>query len=442
MVTQLVSQWGETVTMKQQCDNRRTTEASSQEKGVPVEPVVLDLCCGGGGMSLGFHMAGYHIGLGVDSDPLVCQTHAHNHGGRCVQADITGIHDPERFVRTHGLERVDVIIGGPPCQGFSRVGRGKLRNLLKDPTYIHDPRNQLYKEFIRFVEVLRPLYFVMENVPDMQYYRDDDGLLIEKATRCLTGLGYVASAQVLHADQHGVPQTRTRLFLIGNRLGHEIPDLSSVARQETVTVWQAISDLPIVPHGHREDEMEYHPRGELTGYQREMRKGAADVLYNHQTRWHNDQDLAAFAWLPEGGRYVDLPDEYKRYRDDVFKDKYWKLYRDRASWTIEAHIGKDTYRHIYPSQPGEPEPPRTISVREAARLQSFPDHFRFVGPFTRQFYQVGNAVPPLLARAVAIAIYPSVLSGMVGLPCAVVSQPEDGSGRRASGVTPAVQCTW
>jgi len=351
-------------------------------------------------------MAGCHIGLGVDNDLLACKTHAFNFDGCCVQADITLIASPKDFIKVHGLECVDVIIGGPPCQGFSRVGRGKIRSLLNDPTYIHDPRNQYYKEFIRFVETLQPLYFVIENVPDMQYYADGDGLLLHKAVRRLEEIGYNVRWDVLHADHYGVPQTRRRLFVIGNRLRQEICWPEKTHEGKPITVWQAISDLPAVPHGHRQDEMPYVPGCELNEYQRLMRQGAGDVLYNHQTRWHNAQDLEAFAWLPEGGKYFHLPEEYKRYRDDIFRDKYWKLYRDRPSWTVEAHIGKDTYRHIYPSRRGEPEPPRTISVREAARLQSFPDRFRLLGAFTKQFYQVGNAVPPLLAKAVAEAILP------------------------------------
>ena len=387
-------------------------------------PVVLDVFCGAGGMSLGFEMAGYHIGLGVEKEELPYKTHSHNFDGRCYLGDIHDIQDPWAFIREHGLEQVDVIIGGPPCQGFSRVGRGKIRSLLNDSTYIHDPRNQYYKEFIRFVQALHPLYFVMENVPDMRYYADGDGLLLHKVLRKLEGLGYKVGWDVLQADHYGVPQTRRRLFVIGNRLGQAIPWPEKTHEGKPVTVWQAINDLPVVPHGHREDEMLYAPRCVLNGYQSLMRRGAGDVLYNHQTRWHNKQDLEAFAWLREGGKYVELPDEYKRYRDDIFKDKYWKLYRDRPSWTIEAHIGKDTYRHIYPSREGEPEPPRTISVREAARLQSFPDRFRFLGPFTRQFFQVGNAVPPLLTKAVAEAILPDVLMGMAERAVAGAMVPE------------------
>jgi len=373
-------------------------------------------------MSLGFQMAGYYIGLGVDKEPLPFRTHDHNFDGRCVQEEITTISDPRAFIQEHGLEHVDVIIGGPPCQGYSRVGRGKIRNLKNDPTYIHDPRNQYYREFIRFIEMLRPLYFVLENVPDMQYYADGEGLVLEKTLRRLSELGYTGGPDdrpmwsVLQADHYGVPQTRKRLFIVGNRLEIPVRWPRCTHLNRPVTVWKAIGDLPIIAHFCREDEMPYRPR-QRTAYQRRMRQGMRErglqgILFNHQTRWHNQQDLHAFAWMPEGGKYVDLPKRFKRYRDDIFKDKYRKLIRDQPSWTIEAHIGKDTYRHIYPAGLGDVEPPRTISVREAARLQSFPDWFRFIGPFTRQFYQVGNAVPPLLAKPVAEAILPGVLVGM------------------------------
>lgn len=378
------------------------------------EPVVLDLFCGAGGMSLGFEMAGYRIGLGVEKEELPFQTHCLNFGGRCHPGDIRDVDDPEDFVRKHGIGRVDVVIGGPPCQGFSRVGRGKIRSLRKDPAYIHDPRNQFYTQFVRFVEAIKPSHFVMENVPDLQHYLDEeDGeeLLLEKALRRFRGLGYTVDWQVLESHHYGVPQTRKRLFIVGVPAGQQVP-WPEKTHKKAVTVWQALSDLPIVSHGHRQDEMPYKRRRSMTKYQRLMRQGSNGMLYNHQTRWHNEQDLAAFAWLSEGGKYTELPEEYKRYRDDIFKDKYWKLYRKRPSWTVEAHIGKDTYRHIYPNKDGEPQPPRTISVREAARLQSFPDRFRFCGPFTKQFTQVGNAVPPLLAEAVAKSIMPSVLNSM------------------------------
>lgn len=373
------------------------------------QPVVLDLFCGAGGMSQGFKMAGYEIGLGIDVDLLACQTHNHNFNGHTVCKDLQEIENPGEFIREQGIERVDIIIGGPPCQGFSRVGRGKIRKLRNDPDFINDPRNRLYKEFIRFVDDLKPAYFVMENVPDMRFYVDKGESLLDKILRIFNGLGYTTETRVLLAADYGVPQMRRRLFIIGNRLGKAITWPEPIYEQgKYVTVWDAISDLPIVDTNHRNDEIPYLPRGAQTRFQSLMRQGANGLLYNHQTRWHNEQDIEAFGKMPEGGKYKDLPSQYKRYRDDIFKDKYRKLKRGEPSWTIEAHIGKDTYRYIYPSIIGEPEPPRTISVREAARLQSFPDSFRFLGPFTKQFYQVGNAVPPLLAKAIAEHFKPQI----------------------------------
>jgi DNA (cytosine-5)-methyltransferase 1 len=376
------------------------------------KPIVVDLFCGAGGMSLGFQMAGYHIGLGIEKEILPWQTHYYNFDESCYHGDISEIVDPEALLEQNGISRVDVIIGGPPCQGYSRVGRGKLAQVGQDRDhYLRDPRNKLWQEFLRFVRVLKPQWFVMENVPDMAGFNDGSGLLIDKILQEFERLGYTCDQRILLAADYGVPQTRNRLFIVGNKCGHPIPwpeATHGTGAHHYVTVWEAISDLPIVKIKHRKDEIPYKPRGTLTEYQLLMREGAGDVLYNHQTRWHNQQDIRAFRWLPEGGKYVDLPDRYKRYRDDIFLDKYWKLRRDAPCWTIEAHIGKDSYRYIYPSRTGEPEPARTISVREAARLQGFPDKFRFYGPFTKQFHQVGNAVPPLLSKAVASAILPCI----------------------------------
>ena len=381
------------------------------------QSVTLDLFCGAGGLSLGFQLAHYSIGLGIDHDPIACRTYMRNFSN-CVQVNMQKISDPQAFIHEHGLDAVDVIIGGPPCQGFSRVGRGKLRQVNNDPNYIHDPRNSLFREFLRFVARLRPLYLVMENVPDMVYYREKGTRVIDQLMSELRSLGYDAvDFKILLAADYGVPQMRQRLFIIGNRVG--IPITWPKPTHEPgkyVTVWDAISDLPIVGTKHREDEMPYISQHKPNEYQRGMREGSDGILYNHQTRWHNDDDIQAFVLLKEGEKYINLPDSLRRYdskqhpekRNKWFRDRYRKLERGKPSWTIEAHIGKDTYRHIYPSRVGEPEPPRTISVREAARLQSFPDSFRFIGSFTSQFHQVGNAVPPLLAKAVADAILPDV----------------------------------
>lgn len=379
------------------------------------KPVVLDLFCGAGGMSLGFEMAGFQIGLGIDKDSNACKTHSHNFGIHVQNVEIEEIEDPVAYVKANEIEKVDVIIGGPPCQGFSRSGRRAIQR-LNGPDYA-DPRNQYPFEFIRFTKALNPLYFVIENVPDMQNYKDNKGLILDQIKDEFEKIGYESTDwRILHADDFGVPQTRKRLFIIGNRIGKTICWPQATIEEDRITVWEAISDLPIITHGVREDQISYEPRTELSVYQKwareytnHVRKHTSTLLTNHQTRWHREEDLEAFEWLKEGGKYVELPKKYKRYRDDIFKDKYRKFYRDRPAWTIEAHIAKDGYRYIYPSRKGEPEPPRTISVREAARIQSFPDSFHFEGAFTRKFYQIGNAVPPLLAKALAETILPSIL---------------------------------
>lgn len=363
---------------------------------------VVDLFCGAGGLSLGFEKAGFNVILGVDSDPECIRTYNSNFREGGVVRDITRIRDIERFVKRHtGGEDVHVLIGGPPCQTYSPVGRIKLRSLGRDPE--KDPRNGLWKWFMKFVKELRPLYFVMENVPGMASIRNNGEVLPDHIVGVARELGYNAEWKILDATDYSVPQTRKRLFIIGNRTGTPIPWPEKRTRKP-VTVWEAISDLPVVPHGFREHEIEYIPRGKLTQYQKRMRRNAGDVLYNHVTRWHREEDLIAFELLPEGGKYTDLPKKLRRYRDDIFQDRYRKLRRDEPSWTIDAHIAKDTYRYIYPSRPGHPEPPRTISVREAARLQSFPDTFVFPEKLTHAFRQIGNSVPPLMAQAVAESV--------------------------------------
>ena len=358
---------------------------------------VLDLFCGAGGLSLGFEMAGFSVVLGIDSDPRCIETYTRNLG-RGVVADITRIRDPVAFLESAtGLKSVDVIIGGPPCQTFSPVGRIKMRSLGRDPDA--DPRNALWMHFMRFVERLKPAWFVMENVPGMASVKFGEQPFPDAVVETARKMGYTAGWRILDASHCGVPQTRKRLFIVGNRMDLPIPWPGKNA--ERVTVWEAISDLEIIPHGFRKHAMPYRPRGKLTEYQELMREGAGKMLYNHVTRWHSEQDLLIFSLLPEGGKYTDIPKELRRYRDDIFMDRYRKLRRDAPSWTLDAHMAKDCYRYIYPSRPGEPEPPRTISVREAARLQSFPDRFVFPESLTHAFRQIGNAVPPLMALAMA-----------------------------------------
>ena len=377
------------------------------------QPIVLDLFCGAGGMSLGFQSAGYKVGLGVEMEKHPAETHKFNFDGRCVQADIQTLVDCQGLLKAHDVSHVDIIVGGPPCQGFSKVGRGKIGKLNNDPLYYkYDPRNKLWQEFFRFVVVLEPAWFVMENVPDLASYDDGTGLLIDTIIHEFEVAKYTVEWRILQAAEYGVPQMRKRLFVVGNRSGLPIPWPEPVIKNsvEYITVWDAIADLPIVNIKHRLDEVVYFPSSELGKYALQMREGAADKVFGHLTRWHRDDDLEAFRLLEEGGKYIDLPERLQRYRTDIFSDRFSKLRREKPSWTLEAHMSKDTYRYIYPTRDGDERPDRTISVREAARLQSFPDRFRFSGKMCPQFRQVGNAVPPLLAKAVAASIYPHIFS--------------------------------
>ncbi|MEM2600998.1 MAG: DNA cytosine methyltransferase [Thermoproteota archaeon] len=345
--------------------------------------LALDLFCGCGGFSLGFEMAGIDVLAGVDIDGDCLKTYARNLRGKAIQADIAGIKDPEEFVKHHlGNHDIDIIFGSPPCQPFSPAGIVKLKSLGVDPSI--DPRLGLWQYFVKFVISLKPCFFVMENVPGFLSAGIPDKIIE------ITGEhGYRCEVAKLDASKFGVPQKRRRVFVFGSLDGRIVlPEGDG----NVVTVYDAISDLPEIPHGNRVNVMEYD-RDPITDYQKRMREHS-QLLYNHVTRSHNVMDLQIFALIPEGGTYLDVPVEMRRYRDDVFHDRYRRLRWDAPSWTLVAHMGKDTLRYVHPSQV------RTISVREAARLQSFPDTFIFPVSMTKAFKQIGNAVPPLLARAV------------------------------------------
>lgn len=373
---------------------------------------VLDLFCGPGGLSFGFRMARFLIAAGVDVDPWSCETYRFNFPGSTVlQADL------EKLEANHDdlPKDIDVIIGGPPCQGFSPVGRVKIASLAKNsvgklkdrvPRFIDDPRNVLYKEFVRMVDAHRPAFFVMENVPGLLSYHD--GRIAELIRQDFEDIGYHTRAALLNAAEFGTPQVRRRVFFIGNRLGLSNPLPIATHRQNTgtpmfdvdlkpyVTVWEAIGDLAGLESGGGAEEQPYPDPAE-SEYQRWARQGS-EILFNHRARRHTERDLKIFDMLKDGVCYKDLPDEYKPYRDDIFHDRLKRLDPAKPSWTVMAHLEKDGYMYIHPTRN------RTITVREAARLQGFPDTFRFMGSRTQQFRQVGTAVPLLLARAVAVEI--------------------------------------
>jgi DNA (cytosine-5)-methyltransferase 1 len=237
-------------------------------------------------------------------------------------------------------------------------------------------------------------------VPDLAEW--DEGAVMVGFCEALRSLGYEADARILHAYEHGVPQHRSRLFIVGVRQGHRF---RWPKRDETrPTLWDAIGDLPELPGGNRNDRLPYGgPASEL---QRRLRKGVSrterDWIHDHITREVRADDLEAFRALPEGGTYTDVPEHLRRYRSDIFTDKYKRLSRSELSRTITAHIARDGYWYIHPLQH------RTLSIREAARIQTFPDWFRFAGEPSHRFRQVGNAVPVLMAEALGRALVESI----------------------------------
>lgn len=366
----------------------------------PSELIVLDLFSGAGGFSLGFRKEGFFIAAGVDRDESSIWTHSHNFLSKSICRDITDIEDPKAFITSLGIPRVDVVIGGPPCQGFSQVGKAAIKKLGLE-TYYHDVLNNLYREFVRFVEVLQPQAFVMENVPAMASFQK--GELVERIKTRFQEIGYEnTDSRILNAKYFGVPQARKRLFIGGVCGSVEFPwPEPNKDQTDFVTVRGAIEDLPSCQPPVREDEMSYDgiPDSE---YQKLMREEVPDgIVYDHIIRDVRADDKEIFALMEEGHKYTDVPEKYRRYRSDSFKDKYSKLIWDEPSWTVTAHIRKDSYRYIHPDK----KQGRMLSIREFARLQSFPDHFRFCGAPTRRMQQIGNAVPPLLAQSIAESLH-------------------------------------
>ena len=361
-------------------------------------PWAIDLFSGAGGLSLGLEQGGFSIVAAADSDPVAIETHAANIPGLTWVGDLT---DPTDFMDQldrWGIERVDLLAGGPPCQPFSRAGTAKIGNLVKSGSRpAHDDRTDLWQSFFAILDRLSPSAMLFENVPD--FARAQGGALLVSLVDELRNRGYRAHVQELKAWRHGVPQHRSRLFVVGLATGVDFSWPKPV--EERPTVWQAIGDLPAVPPDTR-DEVQPYSGQSTSPLAKVLREGLQDeevgLIRDHITRAVRPDDAMIYRHMEPGDTYLDVPEHLRRYRHDIFDDKYFRLSFEDVSRTITAHIAKDGYWYIHPQQD------RTLSVREAARLQTFPDRFRFAGHPTNRFRQIGNAVPPLLASAIATEV--------------------------------------
>jgi DNA (cytosine-5)-methyltransferase 1 len=347
--------------------------------------------------------------VGADSDKWSLETHTGNLGGLGYLGDLS---EPTALIEhldAWGVRDVDLVAGGPPCQPFSRAGGSKIRSLVRAGTRADDdPRAHLWRGFMAVVEHLQPRAVLIENVPELP--RWDDGAVLAGFFESLRALGYEVDAQVLDAYRHGVPQHRARLFIVGIRDGAPLKWPGPSDKHPTLR--DAIGDLPPVPPAHRE-ECSLYIGEPLSALQNRLRRDLPEPekrhVYDHVTRDVRPDDAEAFRLLGEGQTYRDLPARLQRYRTDIFDDKYKRLAWDEVSRSITAHIAKDGYWYIHPEQH------RTLSIREAARVQTFPDGFRFAGEPSHRFRQIGNAVPARLGEELGRALK-AALSGGAGRP--------------------------
>jgi DNA (cytosine-5)-methyltransferase 1 len=380
----------------------------------------VDLFAGAGGLSEGFTRAGFRVVLALDQDPIAMRTYWLNHpfvrDDRIRVEDIRSLGKGD-FRKLTGRERVDVLIGAPPCQGFSHAGF-RSKPLPTRYRVDADERNYLFEYMVEAALELKPRLFLMENVPGMQTARKGELSFLEAAARELeTKGGFSTAVWKLNASAYGVPQDRLRLFLVASRTGQmpskpeeEYRDLHKQCSDDDalppVTFLEATFDLPALESNDGLAVQRRDPQNAIgdTRSRRYLQKfriiGSSCLLYNHSVRYHNPQDLELYAMLKPGEDSVHALERYgrhdlMRYRTDAFDDKYARLRPDRPSKTIVSHLAKDGNGYIHPSQV------RSISLREAARLQSFQDSYAFCGSPSDQWVQLGNAVPPVLAEAVA-----------------------------------------
>lgn len=362
---------------------------------------IVDLFCGAGGLSLGFVQEGFRVALANDIEACCVDTYAHNHPetqrDHIIKGDIREV--VEELEQLLNGEHIDIVVGGPPCQGFSMANRQRL---------IDDPRNYLYKNYIEVVRRLQPKFFVMENVKGMLGVSN-------QVKEDFETIGYTVECKVFNAKEFGVPQNRERLIYIGNRLGVDngvvLKQIEMVGASMTAFVLSdALYGLRPLKASRVRNATEID--SEISGKKIEpadslMFNDYINIINcgrkipfvcNHKARYNNDRDIEIYRRLNQGDKSDDpkiadiMP--YKS-RNEIFKDKYFKLEEKKVCKTITAHMKFDCNMYIHPTQA------RGLTPREAARVQSYPDDYYFRGAYTKTYMQIGNSVPPLLSRAIA-----------------------------------------
>lgn len=379
---------------------------------------VLDTFAGAGGFSLGFHLAGAEIIGAIEVDSWATETFQYNHPESLViKRDISTLSD-EEILAMFGDNKPDIILGGPPCQGFSVANRNNGDH--------KDPRNSLFEEFLRVGRVLSPMIMIMENVPNIIKAKTQNGAhVVDIIKEELSSLGYHVYHSILESTDFGVPQIRKRLFIVAskNELENPFPKAThSINGNDglirTPSLWDAISDLPVINAREGSEEMEYDILA-LTDYQKSLRKDS-DKISNHKAMNHSKRLVERFSSMTWGQSTSDVPEHLKPYKrnskeisEKVYDQNNRRMHPDKPCHTIAASFYAN-FVHPYLN--------RNFTAREGARIQSFPDWYVFKGKptvvshkllqregredekYLCQYNQIGNAVPPLMAQAIATNI--------------------------------------